>query len=292
MATLVSETPEVESHYLTQAALTAALMAQLRALWPSVEPLSSAAAWVEYGKGVHALTDRFSVASISMAADYYDDLRDRAGVVAPYRQRIIEPPPRALVDAGLDWAKSAQAQMDATVVDIQRRVEAAMQKAVTDSGRDQTLEAVAGDEAALGFARVAKPGACYFCLAQAFRKTRPRKGQPARYGVYKSRGSAGVFANDDFTGAGPAKFHNNCQCQIVAIFTPDFEVSPAVAAAEALYTESTVNSKRGEAMNDFRRALAVQRAGGSAPALDEPAGSPALVDGRTAMRDLLARLAQ
>lgn len=287
MATRVSENPEVQQQYTTQVGLTAALVAALRKLWPQVDPLSGPAALSKYTDGVAAVIEQFSQASISLAADYYDATRAQAGVPGTFRTPIIDTPPRSLVDAGVEWAMQARDDMAAT----QARIEAAAQKAVADSARDEVVTAVEGDDKTLGFARVARPDACYFCLAQAMRRKKPTASDPSeRPGVYKSRGTAGGFVNHKFTGTGAAKFHNNCHCVIEPVFSTDYQLAPHIAEAERLYFESTVNSAKGESLNDFRRALEAVRAGKPIPVLPSKVHPIKPVNPADALAALLSKL--
>lgn len=258
MATRVSENTEVESHYVTQVALTTALLAALRRLWPTVNPMSGPEAAGRYRDGVVAVVDQFALASASLSVDYYEAMRENAGISTPLRVQLIDPPPRELIDAGVDWAMSAQAEMAEIEAAIQARVEAAMQKAVADSGRGQVVAAVEGDELALGFARVARPDGCYWCISQAIRRT-----GDGRLGVYKSRATAGQIPPNEKGEVN--RFHNNCQCQVVPVFDNGFELAPELAELEELYGEATENSKVGERLNDFRKALEAMRNGKSAP---------------------------
>ncbi len=253
----VSENQEVESHYATQAALSAALLAALRRLWPAIEPLSDSASMEFYRDGVAGLVERFAQASISLSADYFEDMRAQAGISTAFRTPIVDPPPRSLVDAGLDWAQSAKTQMDDYAAQFQARVEAATQKAVADAGRSQVIAAVEGDDLALGFARVAKPDACAFCLTLAIRRTRPKEGAPARPGVYKSRETAGQLPPNEVGAIN--RYHDNCNCVVVPVFSMDYELEPHLAEAERFYADATANSESGQLLNDFRRALATQR---------------------------------
>ena len=287
MATRVSENPEVQQQYTTQAGLTAALVAALRALWPQVDPLSGPAALNKYTDGVAALVEQFSQASISLAADYYDAVRAQAGITGTFRTPIIDTPPRSLVDAGVEWAMRAQADMAA----IQSRIEAAAQKAVADSARDEVVTAVEGDDKALGFARVARPDACYFCLAQAMRRKKPTASDPSeRPGVYKSRGTAGGFVNHKFTGSGAAKFHNDCHCVVEPVFSTGYQLAPHIADAERLYFESTLHSEKGQSLNDFRRALAATRAGKPIPVLPSKVRPIKPISPADALAELFSRL--
>lgn len=280
MATRVSENPEVEAHYATQVALTAGLFAALRRLWPVVNPLTGPAAEARYRDGVAAVVDQFSLASISLSADYYEDMRAGADIDTPFRFEIIDPPARDLIDASIDWALSAQADIDEIEAAIQGRIEAASQKAVADAGRSQVMGAIAGDERALGFARIAQASGCAFCLTLAMR----RDGE-GRLGVYKSRETAGQLPPN--TTSEVNRYHNNCHCQVIPIFEPGYELEPHLAELDALYDESTANSKRGERLNDFRRALTAMRSGADAPtSTPRDSGAP-VADRLAALQNIL-----
>ena len=84
------------------------------------------------------------------------------------------------------WAYAADLEAD-----VLARVERAMEKAVLDVGREQVVEAVRGDELALGFRRVARPGACYWCISLCLRRSTRGETGDQHLGVYKSRASAG-----------------------------------------------------------------------------------------------------
>lgn len=289
MSTLVSSDPLVQGQYDAQVAITAALTASLRGLWAATEPLSGVTALRRYRQGIALLTEQFGTLSASTAIDFYKAARRDANVPGIPNVRPVAMPAPSLVTADVDWAFRAEQQMADDVARIQDRIEAAFQKAVTDVGRDQTGLAVEGDDKALGFARVARPGACYFCLSQAIRRS-SKDGQNGRPSVYKTRDTAGGNANDFFSGSGVAKFHNNCHCVIVPVFSTDYELEPHLLAAEALYKEATSESEPGESLNDFRRALG-ERRGHREPKTPMVRPTVAPIDDARAMRDLLDRLA-
>lgn len=269
----VSENPEVQQQYATQVGLTAALLAQLRALWPQIQPMSAPAALLDYREAISAVVEEFASASISLAADYYEASRELAGITTAFRMPLVDTPPTSLIDAGFEWAMRAREERADDEARIQKRIEAAMQKAVADSGRDQIIAAVAGDEKALGFARVPRPGACAWCLSLSIRTTtreglaadapkgRGQKnagnhGGPRHFGVYKSRASAGQTATGDEN-----RFHNNCHCVVEPIFSANYAPPAQVLEADRLYAESTAGAKSGGKLNAFRRALDAERRG-------------------------------
>lgn len=284
----VSRDTTVQSQYASQVAVTTSLTLALRRLWVTLEPLSSATALKQYNEGVALVVEQFASLSISNAADFYQLARTNADVPGRVSLPIVSTPPRSLVDAGLDWAMRAKQQLADGEARIQARIEAAMQKAVTDAGREETVAAVEGDEKALGFARVARPDACPFCLSLAIRRS-SKSGQEGRPGVYKSRSSAGQLPPNALNEVN--RYHNNCNCTVVPVFSTAYELEPHLLDVERLYNAATENSERRGALNDFRRAVYAERNGRpSVPVLELPP-TVAPIPGADALKALLDRLA-
>lgn len=279
----VSSDPVVQGQYAAQVAVTTSLTLALRRLWVTLEPLSGATALRQYRTGVGLVVEQFAQLSISNAADFYQLARVQAEVPGRASLPVVETPPESMIVADLDWAFRAQQQMDDDVARIQARVEAAMQKAVTDSGRTETVAAVDGDDAALGFVRVARPDACAWCLSQAFRRT--SEGRP---GVYKSRETAGQLPPNATNEVN--RFHNWCHCEVVPVFTEGYQLEPHIASAERLYNDITADSGKGQSLNDFRRAIYAQRQGRD-PVVGPPLPVVTPIPGGDALKALLDRLA-
>ena len=217
--------------------------------------------------GVAALVGQFAQASRVMASDYYLNLRQASGVPGVPTLHLVELPPTSMVDAGIDWAM--RDFMDKTEADIMAQVEAAMAKAVLDVGREQLIEAVEGDEKALGFRRVARPDACYWCITLALRRSTRGGQQDQHLGVYKSRESAGQLP-PNIKGE-VNRYHNNCNCTVEPVFAiGDGAMPDWLLNMDRLYEEATKNSKSGERLNDFRRAIAALRRGDSPIKPDGP----------------------
>src|SRR4051794_17773963 len=111
-APAISSDPTTQDQYLTQLAVTASLWTSLRQLWTTTKPLTGAVELARYREGVQSVTEQYAQAAISLAAEYYQTARTQAGVTTAAPRTLTLPPPRSLVDAGLDWAMRAQQQMD------------------------------------------------------------------------------------------------------------------------------------------------------------------------------------
>ncbi|HET9500363.1 MAG TPA: hypothetical protein VFO98_08885 [Marmoricola sp.] len=286
MATTTEPDPATAQQYATQVAITAALVGALRGLWPSANPLSSPAALSSYREGVAVVVDRFAALSAQTAADYYQTLRRTDAVPGTYRPRLVEPPPRSLVDAGIDYALRAESAEDIEAA-IMARVDSVMQKAVADIAREQVVDAVEGDEKAIGFRRIPRPDACSWCLSLAIRSsTRGAKGE-RHIGVYKSRESAGQLPPN--VKGEVNRYHNNCHCVVEPVFSPVEQLPDWLADVEQLYSDATEHSERGESLNDFRRALAARRRGEEPTPVPTPSLAPTTAP-RDALQALLGRI--
>lgn len=239
----VSENPEVAHHYATQVALAAALAAALRGNSPG--NLHTASAFKHFALIAASLTQRYSEASISLAADHYDVMREQAEVPGAFRVPINDPWDAQAIEAYLHAATEqirAQASVEAQA--ILEQAESAAQQIALDAGRNQVLTAVSADPQRVRWARVTRPGACSFCLMQAIRGA-----------VYRTDRTADFRAHTKFDGRG-----GDCRCGVEPVFGGDFKPAPHVAAAQSLYAEAT-DGVRGSAKqrNAFRRALYAQR---------------------------------
>lgn len=268
----VSDDPTVQRHYLTQATLAATLGSSVRGLWELVTPIESAET---FASGAHALLEQFSQASTWVARDHYVELRRNAGVEADVRIDPTPPPTRSRVDAGVGWA--LKREQEDTAAEFERRalerIETAMQNAMLDASRTQLVDAVAGDEKALGFRRVARPGACYFCVTLAIRSStrqvraidvtpgqREKPGElggERHFGVYKSRATAGQLP----PGTGQInRYHDDCRCTVEPIFSAA-DTGPEWLNEMADLYDTFDEDKFGKGLNGFRKALKAHRDG-------------------------------
>lgn len=219
---------------------------------------------------------RYSTTAAVVSLDNYRSARLSAGIAGEPHIPLIPEMPLEKIDAGLEWAarlQEAQADQAIALAEIEEqiftRVHAAMDKAMLDEAREQTVRAVEGDEKALGFRRVPRPGACAWCLLMAIRKT-SRKGLAAEFtrygdpsgpgmggdehwGVFKSRASAGQIPPNEKGEVN--RFHNGCHCVVEPVFSTDFVAPGWLQDMSNLYDDSEGG------LNGFRRALSERRRG-------------------------------
>lgn len=304
----VSENQTTQQNYVAQLTIAAALSQAVRHLWLSVNPLTSARSLEAFGAGAHVLVDQYAGVAVSTASDHYLTARLEAGVKAPVRLPVMSPPPAAKVDKELDWIERQRVEIEksvaADVAEIEAKLltemDAAFQKVIVDEARQFTVEAVEGDEKALGFRRVARPTACAWCLALAIRTTTRRgrakdfkrygtpgsMGGDQHWGVYKSREAAGQLPPGSTSEVN--RYHFNCHCTVEPIFDASFVPAEWLVEVDALYAES-------DNFNDFRRRLDARRRGDASPdptpVLPVTANSAAQRAQVAAIADLLSRLA-
>lgn len=229
----VSENPTTRQHYAAQAALAAALASAIRDL--GIDPTGD-----DYISAAAELAHEFSFGAVTLAADYYLDARELAGVKSTFSP--IETTPW---DAG-----RIAAYIETSVADIDEAareltVESLAQRITLDAGTDDLFTNIEADREAKRWARVTRPGACSFCLMLA-----------ARGAQYRTEGSANFRAHNVVDGKGGL-----CRCDVEPLFGDAYEPPAHVRAAASLWSESTDGLSGADARNAFRRALAAERRG-------------------------------
>lgn len=286
----VSENPEVQQNYLTGLALGAAVAQTVSGLWSAIAPLESAEAMARFANGLFIVGEQFGGVAASLGEDYYRAARREAGITTTVK--LPEPvlPTRAEVEADIAWATRERADLADDVAAMQAAILADMQaeteKAVLDVMRTRVVQAVEGDEKALGFRRVCRPDACYWCISQAIRTS--TRGGEEHFGVYKSRASAGQLP----AGAGELnRFHTKCKCEVEPVWSPAGSIPDWLGELKTLYADSTRESAKGESLNDFRKALTAHRNGEEPPAPAAPVALPTSNPAAAQIAAILDRLA-
>jgi hypothetical protein len=150
------------------------------------------AALFEYVPG---LVSEYGDIAASVAADWYEDMRDAEGVTGSFRAPLAPSVPLEQVNSRIGYATRANGPLwlgdSATLSAFLGMMtnEYALQP-----GRDTVMQAAHKDNAA--YARVPEPGACKFCLMLA------------------SRG----FVYSKSTAGGTKKFHGKCRCNAVPVW--------------------------------------------------------------------------
>lgn len=164
----------------------------------------------------------FYDAAGSLAVAWYDERRDESRPTTTYAPRIIG-------DPATDWIEREVAKFRTTLdvdleIEAQRLVDEAVrlaEKEVARGFRDSILGNTRMDEDAIGWSRVARPGACKFCLMLA------------------DKGSVFTEATADFAA------HGNCNCAA----RPEFRNGEHGPEANAMqYLASSKRPKDPEAL--------------------------------------------
>ena len=133
---------------------------------------------------VPAICERYGLAAGTLAADWYEDLRDQAEAAGYFRAVMSDLPDRRRYEALAAWA--------ATKDDIETLVGGGVQRIIANMHRHTVMQSAFADPAADGWARFGNGATCDFCLMLV-----------SRGGIYRE--SSATFATHDHCdcGAGP-----------------------------------------------------------------------------------------
>lgn len=161
------------------AGLTALAERDLRALWRDVDTAVRARAVLE--DVLPALVETYGAAAAVVAADWYDDLRERERIDGRFRAIVAE-----LGDLGTSalagWA-TAEAISPETVLSL---VSGGMQRRIANAARNTVAGSSALDPRAEGWQRVTRADGCDWCQMLA-----------SRADLYRSESTADFGAHDD-----------------------------------------------------------------------------------------------
>lgn len=197
-------------HYVAQQVLGGALALEVGKAWHLFDPAKA----VESSKLVSAalvpVVQQHAMASRAFANEHYQAERSAAHIVDPFLAQVTALPTREQVYQYVGWAtkplRDATPEQDTAplLVPARENTVAALQKLVADTGRQQMVDNVQADRKARGYAREARPTACWWCAMLA-----------TRGAAYGSAWSAGART---FEGIPYNSYHAHCQCQVVPIF--------------------------------------------------------------------------
>lgn len=198
------------SHYIGQGLLGGSLATQVANVWPLIDPANVEQSSKLVATALVPVVQQHAMAARALANEHYLDQRTLSGIAEPFTPQSTALPTPQDVYQYLGWAtKPARAtgsgdDTDALLVPAQKNATAALQKLVADTGRQQLVQNVLGDRKAKGWAREARPDACWFCAMLA-----------TRGAVYSSAWAAG---RRTFEGIDYNSYHRNCHCQVVPVF--------------------------------------------------------------------------
>ncbi|WP_431889456.1 hypothetical protein [Nocardiopsis alba] len=200
----------------------------LVALWralPKTDTERLVAALVEL---VPELAGRWGdVASVS-GADYFDAVRDYYNPGGSYLAQPAPPAPVEQVQAGVRWAVDPLFSSVPDEAAALARLSTSLDRLVRQADRDTVAGNATRDRRALGYRRVARPGACAFCLMLATRE-----------GDYSSQAAAesvggGRRGRIRGTRTQGSRFHDHCRCFAAPVYV-GWEPDADVLRAQELY---------------------------------------------------------
>jgi len=235
---LQSLSPLATDYQRHQSALADGIAVQVMQAWDALLDIYALKSTLPvYSAAVAALVQRYGSASAGVAADYYSAARAAAGVRGTQTVLLAEPAGVDQVEANVSWATRALWTAEPVPGPAQVLVKGAAERLVLDAGRDTVIGAVHADRHAAGWARVTKPGCCYFCAMLA-----------SRGAVYRSQRSAQFHAHD----------HDRCMAE--PVFGP-YEMTADARQWQALWQSSTKGTSGSDAIRAFRAAYETARTG-------------------------------
>lgn len=139
------------------------MLTELRFLWPHLPRGAELQPALRYDV-LPAIARQYGEAAATLAADWFDDQREKLGVKGRFTADLAPQPGDEVFRAISNWAA---APAEAKVPDLGTalaRTEAASQKLVADMNRQTIQRSAIRDPNARGWARFTEPGACAFCV--------------------------------------------------------------------------------------------------------------------------------
>ncbi|GGX63264.1 VG15 protein [Streptomyces hiroshimensis] len=197
---------------------------------------------------VTRLIHKYGLASAELAAGYYEEARQAAGVTRSFTVPVAEPPHPTQINAARkalrasaaprpDGGEDGPEAVEGWRVTQRDREVAAAQRLAAQAGRRTIEKAARADPEAVGWVRVTGGNACAFCALLAMRGL-----------VFADRTRARRTATGD-------PYHDRCACTAEPVFrgraaTPE----PEIAEWEELYYEASHGVYGAEKQRAFRRA--------------------------------------
>ena len=110
-----------------------------------------------------AIGDEFTAASASLAADWYDDLREERGVRGRHRTLLSELPDVTRYESLARWGVSPLFTEAPDVAAAQSLISGGLARIVANGHRDTVMLNAVADPQALGWSRYGSGLSCEFC---------------------------------------------------------------------------------------------------------------------------------
>lgn len=247
---------EAQVHQQAIIDLTTLAQAELVATWRTVDLASPTEAAEATRDVLPVVVAAYSLAGATLAADFYESVREAAGVPGAFVADLFDQVAPERIDALIGWGLQPLVSPRAPSVLVEptpdpdlalSRLSGGLQRIVANADRDTIAGNVERDPADARWARHASANACAFCALMATRDAVYRT-EAAALRVTEARSGKQKLGE---------KYHDDCRCTAVPEW-PDapLERAPYVDDWQAAYTAAT--AELGGA-NDPKAILALMR---------------------------------
>ncbi|MEV4670980.1 hypothetical protein AB0K34_04935 [Actinomadura sp. NPDC049382] len=187
---------EVAAYAAQQDDVVALAHADLVRWWAELDTSDGRTAAAALEAFMADLVAAYGSVAASLAADFYDDLREQADAPRRFRAHVADPVPAEQVGAAARWAAGPMFGGDGPNAALEHAA-GAVQRLVQQPGRETIELNTRRDPARPGWARVPRGKGCAFCRMLA-----------GRGAVYSSARAAGDMR----------AFHDHCKCSAVPVW--------------------------------------------------------------------------
>lgn len=199
---------------------------------------------------VPVILDPYLTAAGEIGATWYEDLRSASSESGRFTARTPDLPAAERIDTLVRWSVSPlYGQSDSTVLSL---LTGGVQRLIASAARDAVEMNGERDRAAVGFARIPRPGCCAFCGLMASRGPVYSSAQAAGRVVGRGSDVSTNFREDGTRRAGGQAlgvrsrgtqsigntYHDRCHCVVTPVFQGgDPTIAQVVRATESKYLE-------------------------------------------------------
>ena len=143
--------------------LTELAKRDLSLVWSQISALPAAQVSAALRDILPAIADEYGVAAAALAADWYDDAREAAGVAGAFTAEPVALPPQERFDALARWGTAPLFGATPNAASALTLVTGGLQRVVADAHRMTVVESTQADPKASGWRRVGVGANCGFC---------------------------------------------------------------------------------------------------------------------------------
>jgi hypothetical protein len=143
--------------------LTALAKRDLDLVWLQISDLPAEQVRDALREILPAITDEYGIAAAALAADWYDDAREAAGVGGSFTATPVDIPPQERFDALARWGTTPLFAESPNKTSALTLITGGLQRVVADAHRLTVVESTMADPEASGWRRVGVGANCGFC---------------------------------------------------------------------------------------------------------------------------------